>query len=85
VRTDSVAAPVLTCTFTAVFEEAEEGGYVAYVAEVPGIVTQGETIEEARDNLREAAELVLEANRELALQQFDGRGRREERITVELK
>ncbi len=75
----------MTCTFTAVFEEAEEGGYIAYVAEVPGAVTQGETLEEARDNLREAAELVLEANRERALQEFEGRSRRQERITIELK
>ncbi len=84
-RADSVATPVMTCTFTAVFEEAEEGGYVAYIAEVPGIVTQGESLDEARDNLREAAELVLESNRELALQQFDGQGRRQERITIDLK
>ena len=75
----------MTCIFTAVFEEAEEGGYVAYIAEVPGLVTQGESHEEARDNLREAAELVLECNRELALQQSDGQGRRQERITIDLK
>jgi predicted RNase H-like HicB family nuclease len=75
----------MTCTFTAVFEEVEEGGYVAYVAEVPGIFTQGETIEEARENLREAAELVLESNRDISLSQFEGRGRRQERITVDLK
>jgi len=75
----------MTCTFTAVFEEAEEGGYIAYVAEVPGIVTQGETLEEARSNLREAAELVLETNRQLAIEQHDGRGRRQERITIDLK
>ena len=59
-RTDTVATSVMTCTFTAVFEEAEEGGYIAYVPEVPGIVMQGETLDEARDNLREVAELVLE-------------------------
>jgi predicted RNase H-like HicB family nuclease len=55
-------------TFTAIFEEAEEGGYTAFAAELPGAVTQGETIEEARENLREAIELVLEANRELAIE-----------------
>lgn len=52
--------------FTAVFREAPEGGYVAFVEELPGANTQGETLEEARDNLREAVELVLEANRALA-------------------
>lgn len=43
---------------TLVFEPAEEGGYSAYVAEVPGANSQGETLEEAR-------KMVLEALREL--------------------
>lgn len=51
--------------FTAVFEPASEGGWVAWVEELPGAVTQGETIDEARENLAEAVELILEANREL--------------------
>ena len=49
--------------FTAVFEEAPEGGYTAFVEELPGAISQGETIEEARENLREAIQLILEANR----------------------
>ena len=55
--------------FTAVYEEVpkqEGGGYVAYVEELPGAITQGDTLEEARDNLRDAVELLLEANRALA-------------------
>jgi len=83
--TNPVAAPALISTFTAVFEEAEEGGYIAYVAEVPGATTQGETLEEARENLREAIELVLETNREMALEQHEGRGRIQEILTVEIK
>jgi len=83
--TNPVAAPALINTFTAVFEEAEEGGYIAYVAEVPGATTQGETLEEARENLREAIELVLETNREMALEQHEGRGRIQEILTVEIK
>jgi predicted RNase H-like HicB family nuclease len=51
--------------FTAVFKKVPEG-YIAFVEELPGANTQGETLEEARENLREAVELVLEANRELA-------------------
>ncbi len=51
--------------FTAVFEPATEGGWIAWVEELPGAVTQGETIDEARENLTEAIEMVLEANREL--------------------
>ncbi len=51
---------------TAVFRPAPEGGFVAFVEELPGANTQGDTLEEARTNLREAAELVIEANRALA-------------------
>jgi len=51
--------------FTAVFKKVPEG-YVAFVEELPGANTQGATLAEARDNLREAVELVLEANRALA-------------------
>ena len=51
-------------TLTAIYEEAEEGGYIAYIAELPGANTQGETIEEARENLVEAAQLILEMNRQ---------------------
>ncbi|MDO8501096.1 MAG: type II toxin-antitoxin system HicB family antitoxin [Gemmatimonadaceae bacterium] len=56
--------------FTAVFREAPEGGYVAFVEELPGANTQGETLEEARENLREAVGLVLESNRLLAEQEL---------------
>ena len=50
---------------TAVYMQVPEG-YIAFVEELPGANTQGDTLEEARENLREAVELVLEANRELA-------------------
>lgn len=51
---------------TAVFQPSPEGGYVAFVEELPGANTQGDTIEDARANLQEAVVLVLEANRALA-------------------
>lgn len=50
---------------TAVFQKVPEG-YIAFVEELPGANTQGATMEEARENLKEAVELVLEANRVLA-------------------
>ena len=50
---------------SAVYEEAEEGGYIAYIPSLPGANTQGETIEEARENLREAVQLILEAKGEI--------------------
>jgi predicted RNase H-like HicB family nuclease len=58
-------------TFTAVFQEAEEGGYIAFVEELPGANTQGETLDEARENLREAVELILESNRRRSLKNLD--------------
>jgi predicted RNase H-like HicB family nuclease len=51
-------------TLTAIFEEAEEGGYIGYVAELPGANTQGDTIEETRENLNDAIQQVLNSNRE---------------------
>ncbi|MFO7651961.1 MAG: type II toxin-antitoxin system HicB family antitoxin [bacterium] len=40
--------------------ECEEGGYVATVPDLPGCVTQGETIDEVMRNVTEARELWLE-------------------------
>ncbi len=40
--------------------------YVAHVEEIPGVNTQGRTLAEARHNLREALQLILETNRRLA-------------------
>jgi predicted RNase H-like HicB family nuclease len=51
--------------FTAVFQKVSEG-YLAFVEEIPGANTQGATLQEARENLQEAVELVLMANRELS-------------------
>ena len=51
-------------TLTAIFEEAEEGGFIGYVAELPGANTQGETLEEVREKLSEDIELILNSNRE---------------------
>lgn len=50
--------------FTAIYEEAEEGGYIGYVAELPGANTQGETLEETRENLKDAVEMLLDCYRE---------------------
>jgi predicted RNase H-like HicB family nuclease len=51
--------------FTAVYLKRGKW-YVAYVEEIPGVNTQGRTLAGAKRNLKEALELVLEANRELA-------------------
>ena len=62
----------MTVRFTAVFEHVPEG-YIGFVEELPGANTQGATLEEARANLAEAVELVLEANRMLTEEALDGR------------
>jgi predicted RNase H-like HicB family nuclease len=56
---------------TAVYLQVPEG-YIAFVEELPGANTQGDSLEEARENLREAVTLVLEANRELAEKSLAG-------------
>ena len=58
-------------TFTAVFMPVPEG-YIGFVEEIPGANSQGETLDEVRENLREAVQLVLETNRELAKQALIG-------------
>ncbi len=49
--------------FTAIIEPAPEGGYWAICPEVPGANGQGETIEETKNSLRQAIELILEDRR----------------------
>jgi predicted RNase H-like HicB family nuclease len=43
-----------------VLEASDEGGYTVYVPSLPGCVSEGETVEEALKNIREAIELYLE-------------------------
>lgn len=56
---------------TAVFRPSPQG-FIAYVEELPGANTQGATLDEARENLREAVALVIEANRALAEEELVG-------------
>ncbi|MEW6636876.1 MAG: type II toxin-antitoxin system HicB family antitoxin [Actinomycetota bacterium] len=60
-------------TFTAIFERGEDGWWVATCPEVPGAITQGQTIEEARENLKDAIELMLEVMREDAERELEGK------------
>ena len=57
--------------------------YVAYVEEIPGVNTQGRTLKEARENLKDALEQVVEANRELPIHNGDGIKSRREPISIE--
>ncbi|HUY01259.1 MAG TPA: type II toxin-antitoxin system HicB family antitoxin [Candidatus Deferrimicrobium sp.] len=51
-------------TFTAIYEKIEEV-YIGYVEEVPGVNSQGNSLEEVRANLSEALDMVLLANKDL--------------------
>lgn len=59
--------------FTAVFEQEEEW-WIGYVEELPGANTQGRTLEDVRENLKEAVQLIIEVNRELARRETEGKG-----------
>ncbi|MBY0473299.1 type II toxin-antitoxin system HicB family antitoxin [Patescibacteria group bacterium] len=62
--------------YTAAFKK--DGKWIAaWIEEVPGVVTQGRTLKEARENLQEALQLMLEINRESAVKTYKGKIRRE--------
>ncbi len=67
--------------FTAVFIQ-DGDWWVAYVEELPGANTQGATLEEARENLKDAVAGTLELNRELAEQELVGKQAIREPLTV---
>lgn len=58
-------------TFTAIIKKVKDG-FIGYVAELPGANTQGKTMEETRENLREAISMVLQANRDLTEAEIEG-------------
>ena len=51
---------------TAVFEPASEGGFTCFLEEMPGVFSEGETIEEARENLEDAFRMMMEFHRDAA-------------------
>jgi predicted RNase H-like HicB family nuclease len=58
--------------FTGVFEQ-EGDWWIAYIEELPGVNTQGRTMEEARENLKDAVKLIITTNRELARKETAGK------------
>ena len=50
--------------FTAIYEKRGDW-YIGYVEEITGVNTQGKTMEEVRENLKEALILILESNSEI--------------------
>lgn len=70
--------------FTAVFEQQGEW-WIGYVEELPGANTQGRTLKEARENLKEAVRLIIEANRELTRRETEGKEVIREELMIALK
>ena len=56
----------LHLSLTAVFEPAEEGGFLSRFAEFPDVFSQGESLEEAKENLYDALDLVMDYHRRQA-------------------
>lgn len=50
--------------FTAIYQKKGKW-IIAWVEEIPGVNTQGRTHKEAKENLKEALQLILETNRAL--------------------
>ena len=69
--------------FTAVIVE-DDGWYVAWAEELPGANTQGRTVAEAKENLKEAIQLILEARREVDDADLAGQVVLREPLTVSL-
>jgi len=58
--------------YTAIFKKQSNGTYFAQCEQVPGAMTQGATIEEAKENLKEAIILVLAAEKDLCIKRNVG-------------
>ena len=67
--------------FTAVFEK-DGDWWIGYVEELPGANTQGKSLEETRENLKEAITMVIEANREITKKEIEGKEVIKEQISV---
>ena len=53
---------ILNMKFTAIIEQGENGWLVGQIEEVPAAISQGETVEEVRENLLDALRLIMETN-----------------------
>lgn len=50
--------------YNAIFQREDEGGYSVWIPSLPGCASQGETFEEAMENIKEAIGLYLEDDKE---------------------
>jgi antitoxin HicB len=82
-------APARAFTYTAVFDPAPDGGYVVTFPALSGLVTEGETLEEARSMAADALRCYLEGHLEdglpIPLEEEASRGAVREAVSVELE
>jgi predicted RNase H-like HicB family nuclease len=57
---------------TAVIKKGQDGWFIGYIEEIPGVLTQGKTIEETKENLMDALELFTETQREESEKELNG-------------
>ena len=58
--------------YTVVYQTIEDGWIMATVPELPGAITQGENLEQAREMIKEAIALVVQSCRENAMKDAPG-------------
>ncbi|MDP3052755.1 MAG: type II toxin-antitoxin system HicB family antitoxin [bacterium] len=69
--------------FTAIYKKSGKW-YLGWIEEIPGVNTQGKTLKETKENLKEAVLLILETNRALAKKEARAGGITRESISVSL-
>lgn len=65
-----MAREVIKRQFTAIYQKRGRW-FLAWVEEIPGVNTQGRTLKETQENLKEALQMVIESNRKLARSRYD--------------
>jgi len=68
--------------FTAIIEKDENGVYVGQIEEVPAAISQGDTLEELKENLQDALELIFSINREEVEANYEGKIFFKEKISI---
>jgi predicted RNase H-like HicB family nuclease len=69
---------------TAIYEHTEDGWWVVSVPEIPGAHSQGRTLEEARETIKDATRLLLEVRREDAEREASAAGKKVIREPLEV-
>ena len=59
--------------YTAIIEKSEDGFYVGQVQEIPEAIAQGKTIDELKQNLLDALQLVIDFHRKQTISNYKGR------------